>query len=70
MTDEDRNHLTGNIVDHLGKAQKRIQLHQTALFYKADLEYGTRVAQGLKLDIKEVERLAKLTQEERVQAAK
>ena len=47
MTDEDRNHLTGNIVDHLGKAQKRIQLRQTALFYKADLEYGIRVAQGL-----------------------
>ncbi|NIO09069.1 MAG: catalase, partial [Deltaproteobacteria bacterium] len=29
MTDEDRDHLVGNIVDHLGNAQKRIQLRQT-----------------------------------------
>jgi catalase len=70
MADEDREHLIGNIIDHLGKAQKRIQLRQTALFHKADTEYGTRVAQGLKLDIKEVERLAKMSQEERVKATK
>jgi catalase len=68
MTDEDRDHLIGNIVDHLGGAQKRIQLRQTAIFYKADLEYGSRVAKGLGLDIKEVERLAELSQEERTKA--
>jgi hypothetical protein len=38
-----------NIVDHLEKAQKRIQLRQTALFYKADSDYGRRVAEGLGL---------------------
>ncbi|KPK64442.1 catalase [candidate division WOR_3 bacterium SM23_42] len=70
MNDEAREHLIGNIVDHLGNAQKRIQLRQTALFYKADTEYGTRVAQGLKLDAKEVERLAKMSQEERAKATK
>jgi catalase len=70
MTDMDRDHLVGNIVDHLGNAQKRIQLRQTALFYKAHPEYGTRVAQGLKLDVKEVERLAKMSQEERAKATK
>jgi catalase len=43
-------------------------LRQTALFFKADKEYGTRVASGLKLDQKEVERLAGMTQEERVRA--
>jgi catalase len=32
MTDQD---LIGNIVDHLGGAQKRIRLRQTALFFKA-----------------------------------
>ena len=37
---------------------------------KANPEYGTRVAQGLKLDVKEVERLAQMSQEERVQATK
>lgn len=70
MSDMDREHLIGNIVDHLRNAQKRIQLRQTAIFYKADIDYGTRVAQGLKLDIQEVERLAEMSQEERVQATK
>ncbi len=68
MTDEDRDHLVGNIVSHICGAQKRIQLRQTALFYKADADYGTRVAQGLGLDIKEVERLAAMSQEERAEA--
>jgi len=66
MTDEDQDHLIGNIVDHLGKAQKRIQLRQTALFYKADPEYGSRVAEGLGLDLNKVKRLAEMSQEERV----
>jgi catalase len=70
MSDIDREHLVGNIVTHLGGAQKRIQLRQTALFYKADPEYGSRVTDGLKLDIKEVERLSKMSQEERSQATK
>ena len=68
MTDEDRHHLIGNIVDHLGGAQKRIQLRQTAVFFKADEEYGRRVAEGLGLDVKEVERLARMTHEERAKA--
>jgi catalase len=70
MTDEAREHLVGNIVDHLRNAQKRIQLRQTALFYKADKDYGSRVAEGLGLDVKEVERLAQVSQEERVKATK
>lgn len=68
MTDEDRDHLIGNIVDHLGGAQKRIQLRQTAIFFKADPEYGSRVAEGLGLDIKEVERLAEMSQDDRAEA--
>jgi catalase len=68
MKGQDRDNLIGNIVDHLGKAQKRIQLRQTAIFYKADLDYGRRVAEGLGLDMKEVERLAKMSQEERAKA--
>jgi catalase len=67
-TDEDRDHLIGNIVGHLGGAQKRIQLRQTAVFYKTDADYGRRVAQGLGLDISEVERLAAMSQEQRVEA--
>jgi catalase len=65
MTDEDRDHLIGNIVAHLGGAQKRIQLRQTAVFYKVDPEYGSRVAEGLGLEVDEVKRLAEMSQEER-----
>jgi len=68
MTDQDRDHLVGNITSHLCNAQKRIQLRQSALFYKADPEYGRRVAEGLGLDIKEVERLAEMSQEARAEA--
>jgi catalase len=68
MTDSDRDHLIGNITTHLCNAQKRIQLRQAAIFYKADAEYGRRVAEGLGLDVKEVERLAAMSQEERAKA--
>jgi uncharacterized membrane protein YbaN (DUF454 family) len=49
-------------------AQKRIQLRQTALFYKVDADYGTRVAKGLGLDANEVKRLAAMSQADRVKA--
>jgi catalase len=70
LTEEHRDHLIGNIVDHLEGAQKRIQMRQSALFYKADPDYGRRVAEGLKLDLKEVERLAKMSHEERAKSTK
>jgi catalase len=47
MTDVDREHLIGNIVTHLSNANKEIQLRQSRIFYKADPEYGQRVAEGL-----------------------
>lgn len=68
MTDRDREHLVHNIVGHLKNAQKRLQLRQTALFYKADADYGQRVAKGLGLDVAEIKRLAGMSQEKRVQA--
>ncbi|MEW5747582.1 MAG: catalase [Candidatus Thermoplasmatota archaeon] len=68
MTETDREHLVGNIVAHLGGAQKRIQLRQAALFFKVDPDYGRRVAKGLGLSVKEVEGLAKMSQEDRVKA--
>lgn len=68
MTETDREHLTDNIITHLGNALKRIQKRQTALFYKADPDYGGRVAKGLGLDLEEIKKLAVMTQEERVTA--
>jgi len=68
MSDTDREHLVGNIVAHLGNAQRRIQRRQAALFFKADADYGRRVAEGLDLDVADVERLAQMSQADRVQA--
>ena len=68
MTHQDRENLVGNIVDHLSGAQKRIQLRQTAIFFKADPDYGRRVAEGLELDVKVVKRLAEMSQDERAKA--
>jgi catalase len=68
MTDEDRDHLITNITSHLCNAQKRIQLRQSAVFYRSDPEYGSRVAKGLGLEVKQVEKLAGMSQEERAKA--
>jgi catalase len=68
MTDEERDHLVGNIVGHLSGAQKRIRLRQCALFYGADPDYGTRVAQGVGVNAAEVQRLAPMSPEERAEA--
>jgi catalase len=68
MTEEDHEHLVRNIVSHLKNAQRRLQLRQTALFHKADAEYGERVAKGLGLSLEEVKRLASMSQDERAKA--
>ena len=68
MADRDRENLIGNIVDHLGGAQKNIQLRQTALLLKADSDYGRRVAEGLGLALGEIEKLASMSQDDRVKA--
>jgi len=70
MTDEERTRLVGNIAAHLGGAQERIQLRQAAIFFKADAEYGTRVAEALGLDVARVKELAAMSQDERVAATK
>lgn len=51
MTDQDRTNLVGNIVSHLCNAKKEIQIRQTKIFYKADTEYGQRIADGLNINI-------------------
>ena len=51
MTDQDRDHLIGNIVSHLCNAKKDIQIRQAKIFFKADPEYGQRVAEGLGINL-------------------
>ncbi len=68
MSDMDRDHLVSNIVGHLKNAQERIRLRQCAIFYKVDVDLGTRIAQGVGVDAAEVERLSKLSLDERAAA--
>lgn len=68
LSDYDKKNLVGNIVAHIKNAAKRIQLRQTAIFYKAHTDYGTKVAEGLGLDINEVIKLAAMSHEDRVKA--
>ena len=51
MTDQDRDNLIENIVSQLCNAKKEIQIRQTKIFYKADPDYGQRVAKGLNINI-------------------
>ncbi len=68
LSEYDKTNLINNIVGHIKDAEQRIQYRQTALFYKAHPEYGTRIAKGLGLDIERVKNLAAMSQEERVKA--
>lgn len=68
LDDGAKRNLISNIVGHLGGAKKNIQYRQSAVFYKANQEYGTRVAEGLKLDVQKVASLAGMNQAERASA--
>lgn len=70
MSDYDRTNLVKNIVGHIKAAEERIQYRQCAIFYKAHPEYGTRVAEGIGLDVGKVKSLAALSQEERIKATR
>jgi catalase len=70
LSEEDKDHLVYNLQCHLGNAQGRIQYRQCALFYKADPEYGSRVAEYIGLDVGKVKELSQMTKEERVEATK
>ena len=70
MNDNEKANTVSNIAGHLGDAKENIQYRQTALFYKASADYGTKVANALKLDVEKVKKLASLTQQERVEATK
>lgn len=54
MTTEERERLVANIVGAMKPvALEEIKLRQIGHFYKADPEYGTKVAEGLGLSVPE-----------------
>ncbi|MNJ53390.1 Vegetative catalase [compost metagenome] len=50
-TPEQRDHLIQNLVNDLGQTPEQIQLRAVCNFFRADAEYGMRLAQGLGVDI-------------------
>ncbi|MMZ65785.1 Vegetative catalase [compost metagenome] len=51
FTDEEKNNLISNLVNDLGQTSEQTQLRAICNFFRADAEYGMRVAQGLGVDI-------------------
>ncbi|MDR3063632.1 MAG: catalase [Methanobrevibacter sp.] len=68
LVDENKQNLISNILGHIVNANENIQYRQCALFYKADPDYGTKVAEGLDLDVTRVKELAEMSQEDRVKS--
>jgi catalase len=68
LDDTNKDHLISNLVGHMMNAKENIQYRQCALFYKAEPDYGTRVAEGLGLDISKVKSLSEMSQDDRVKA--
>jgi catalase len=56
MFDEDhRDRLTTRIAGVLGQARKEVQMRQVCHFFRADEDYGRRVAEKLGIDLSEVD---------------
>ncbi len=51
FTKEEQDNLIANLVNDLKQTNSDLQLRAVCNFFRADVEYGTRVAQGLGVDI-------------------
>lgn len=51
FTAEEKNNLISNIVNDLKQTNDQIQLRAICNFFRADVDYGMRIAQGLGVDI-------------------
>ena len=52
--DAHRDRLASRIAGGLGQARKEVQMRQLCHFFRADEDYGTRIAEKLGVDIGEV----------------
>lgn len=68
MTPDKRTLLINNTVADIMPVTDNIKYRHAAHCYLADKEYGKRIAEGLKLNMKEVERLAAMSEAERLAA--
>lgn len=68
MTEDKRALLISNTAADIAPVTENIKLRHAAHCYKADPEYGTRLAEALGLSVDEVVRLAAMTHEERMAA--
>ena len=60
-----RDRLTTRIAGGLGQARREVQLRQLCHFFRADPDYGQRVARKLGIDLSELQGLAELKGETR-----
>ena len=70
MTDDKRKLLISNTVDDIMPVTENIKYRHAAHCYLADKEYGTRLAEALKLTLGEVQRLASMSEKERLYATR
>lgn len=68
LTKNERENLIGNIIHHLSNAVKRIQYRQVAVFNKVSQELGKVLSKGLGLDYLMVDKLSKMSDEERAKS--
>lgn len=66
LKDDQKEALLNNLTDHMKVIRKNIAYRQVSLFYKMNSDLGSKLAKNLDLDLSKVEKLANLTQEERV----
>jgi catalase len=70
MNEEQKNILVDNLCNSLKLADLKLQYRQTSLFYKTDVDLGTRISEKLNLNLETVKSLSNMTQEQRVNSTK
>ncbi|WP_164929147.1 catalase-related domain-containing protein [Gloeobacter violaceus] len=53
MSEDQKSQLVLNIVGHMAAARRETQLRQICHLFRADADYGRRVAQGLGIDLEQ-----------------
>lgn len=65
LTKSEKENLISNIINHLSRAVQRIQYRQVAIFNKVSKDLGEKLSLGLDLDYSKVDKLSKMSDEER-----